>query len=168
MKLDMIPGVLVLLVLLFAPVRAQAQVTLNCDLPQQPSDTIRTGQPFTTQACIPAIVTTPDGDVPVRIDGWKMQIDAQAPLQVGKLVLGAASPTLKLSAVSWRSPAGVQKGQHTVTMIPWSYPLMADNVTPDPTKPPQEAAPLVIPFVASDPAAQTGPPPSAQKGRVIR
>ncbi len=158
-------GILVVLVG-FAP-SAYAQ-TLDCDAAQQPSQIIRTGQAYTVQFCVPSTVTNAtDGTVPNRIDGFKMTVDADAPIQAGKLTLGPPTPTLKLSLVTWRSPAGVQKGSHNVTVIPWNYPLMPDGTTPDTTKPPQEAGPLLIPFSANDAVLSTAPP-AATKGRVIR
>lgn len=165
MKFSQLLGFAVLgLLLLPAPVRAQA---LDCDLAQQPSQIIRTGQPFTMQACVASVVTTPEGDVPNRIDGVEVQIDTQAPYQAGKPTPGTPSPLLKLSAISIRSLVGVQKGNHQASLVMWNYPIDPATGLPNTAGQPQKAAPLIIPFVVSD-AVLTGAPPPAVKGRVIR
>ena len=147
------------------PVSAQ---TIDCDAaaPTTPG-VVRTGQPYTVAFCVPSIVTTTDGDVPNRIDGFTMQVDATAPFEAGKLTLGTPAPTTKLSPVTYRTTAGVQKGSHTIIVTPWNYPLMPDGSTPDTTKPHQNGPSVSIPFVANDPVLSTAPP-AIQKGRVSR
>jgi hypothetical protein len=164
-----IPAALVFVI--FAMASAYTQPAIDCDAAAPPSQVIRTGQPYTTQFCVASVVTVTYadgtiGEVPNRIDGYKAKVDAGPETELGKLPLGPPSATLKLQAASFRSAAGVPKGDHTVTIRPWNYPLNADG-TPNTSGQPQYGEPVSIPFSVGDPLLEGAPPP-IQKGRVIR
>lgn len=162
---------LLVLAILAVPRLALAQIDCDAPAPTTPGQ-ITTGRPFTVSFCVPSTVTITNADgsqdvVPVRIDGFTGQIDTGTSFEMGKLTLGAPSSILKLAPVTYRTSTGVPKGNHTITVTPWNYPLMADGVTPDTTKPKQNASPVSIPFAAIDLALTVAPPP-IQKGRVTR
>ncbi len=149
--------------------------TIDCDAPAPTTPgTITTGRPYTIAFCIPSViaVANPDGtstDVPNRVEGYTAVLDGGAPVELGKLTPGAASPTLKLQPVSYRTNSGVAKGNHSVVVTPWNCPLDATGNPPVTctTAQHQNASPVSIPFVATD-VLLTGAPPPIQKGRVSR
>lgn len=152
------------------PVGAQ---TIDCDAPAPTTPTtITTGRPYGVAFCVPATVTVnnPDGTtetVSNRIDGYQGALDGGAPIELGKLTLGPPSPVAQLQAATFRTSAGVPKGDHTWVVTPWNCPIGDDGITPDCLKPKQMGGPVSIPFVAGD-LILKGPPPAVQKGRIVK
>lgn len=148
---------------LLAAAPASAQ-THACDITTATTFSTTTGRPFTAQWCLPTTTTVNGAEIPMRVDGFTIQVDATPAIEVGKPVSGVPSATSKLQLYSYVVPSGTAKGSHTVTVIPWNYTLDVNGV---PTTIKQPGGPLIIPFVASDPA-MIGPPPAPTKGRIIR
>jgi hypothetical protein len=167
--------VIMVLALLSFATGAAAQTPIDCDAPAPAAPAqIRTGQPYTVAFCMPATVEQKNAEgtvetVAVRIDGFTGQLDAQASVELGQLTLGPPAPTTKLAPVSFRTTAGVPKGNHAWTIQPWNCPLATDGVTPDCSDPArrQKADAVSIPFVGSDPVLSGAPPP-IQKGRISK
>ena len=139
--------------------------TLDCDAAVPPPVILTTGQPYNVAFCVQSVVSTPSGDVPNRVDGYRVKLDVNPPSDL-TLPLGPPSPVLKLQPTYFTAPSGVSKGNHQWSIIPWNFPLGTDG-QPDKTKPAQLGPEVVIPFVAAD-ALLADAPPAVQKGQVIR
>lgn len=140
-------------------------VSLDCDAATPPPVTLTSGASYNVAFCVPSVVSTPNGDVPNRVEGYKMQLDVN-PSSDMQLPLGQPSPVLKLQPTYFTAPSGVAKGNHQWTITPYNFPLDANGV-PDKTKPAQMGPAVVIPFVAADQLLSTAPP-AVQKGQIVR
>lgn len=141
-------------------------VNLDCDAATPPPVTLTSGASYNVAFCVPSIVTTPNGDVPNRVEGYKMKLDVNPPSDM-QLPLGPPSPNLKLQPTYFTAPSGVAKGNHQWSIIPYNFPLDPATGGPDKTKPAQLGPEVIIPFVAVDALLSTAPP-AVQKGQVIR
>ena len=133
-----------------------------------PPFVVTSGSPVWISWVAPAIVTTPDGDVPNRIDGFYLQIDTAPRQDLGPLPAGAPCPSGTPQAgklpFAYRTLSGVPRGSHEARITPWNLQLDAAG---NPTSVRQEGPILLIPFVAADPVL-TGPPPALSNGRIVR
>ena len=133
-----------------------------------PPFVVTSGSAYWITWVLPATVSTPQGPVPQRINGFTLQIDATPKLDLGALVPGAPCPAGtpqagKLPFV-YRTLSGVARGSHTATLIAWNFTLDASG---NPTTTKQESGPLTIPFAAVDPIL-TGPPSTPEAGAIKR
>lgn len=139
---------------------------LDCDAATPPPVTLTSGQPYNVAFCVPSVVSTPSGDVPNRVAGYRVKLDVNPPSDL-QLPLGPPSPVLKLQPTYFTAPSGVAKGNHQWSIIAYNFPLDPNTGQPDNTKPAQLSPEVLIPFVAAD-ALLPGAPPAVQKGQVVR
>jgi hypothetical protein len=152
----------VLMVLLTVPLaRMQEASPQICFTTIAGPFTVTSGAPFNVQWLMADTVLENNISVPSRFNGFYLQIDGEAKIDLG---MATELPTCPSSSTvypgdrpfTYRTKQGVSRGPHTLKISAWNYTLDATG-TPTTTK--QESVVANIPFSAGDPI-QYGPPES--------
>lgn len=144
--------------LLMSVVPASAQDHLLCSTTPPPPFTVTSGSPFTISWVVPDTASENGLTVPNRFNGFYVQIDGGAKVDVG---LAVASPACSASSVrpgdlpfTYKTTAGVARGSHTLKVSAWNFTLDGAG---NPTTTKQESVVTSVPFAAGDPIL-FGPP----------
>jgi hypothetical protein len=147
--------------LVLVPVSAWAQSAQDACAADTGPYIVQSGAPFTVFWVMDATVPTSETDptpVPNRYNGFLLQVDTGARMEVGHLLLVGtpctAGPFVGRIPFAYRSASGVPRGDHVLKLSAWNFQMDANGT---PTTVIQESAAVAIPFAAADPAA-TGPP----------
>lgn len=154
------------LVLLATPVAAQDHVL--CTTTAAPPFTVTSGSPFTVQWIMPDTTTENGQTVPNRWNGFYVQIDNGPKADIGLATVltacSSGSPRPGDFPHTYRTTAGVTKGNHTLKLSAWSFTLDGAG---NPTTTRQESTVASIPFDAVDPIL-TGPPVQPSNVLIVR
>lgn len=151
------------------------------------ADILTTGKAFSVKWTMAQTVQASASDptlVPNRYNGFYLQIDAvpevDVPLTTSEIGICPAGTARQGDKIYQYNSQGVQKGNHTLTVLSWNWaPLLNPDGTPqlNPDGTPKysttqrlRGAPAVVPFSANDALVPTllGPPPAPFNTRIIK
>lgn len=133
---------------------AVLQAPNPCDTNDPGPFLVTSARAFTFQWCTAHTRVDSGITVPERIDGFYVVLDTGVKTDIGKGTFLGLSTATNRDAWQYIFGSGVQKGDHTVTVIAWNYVLDGFGV---PTTQRVESAPAVIPFTAVDPISKSAP-----------
>lgn len=143
------------LVLLLVSTKAYAQ--LDPCTTAAPPFVVNTNIPFTLTFLMDAQVpvsTTDPTLVNQRIDGFYFQIDSLAEIKIGATFGAACTNVANKIPYSYRTLAGISRGNHTAKLTPFNFVLDAIGL---PTTVEQRGPIATVPFAAVD-LTNVGPP----------
>lgn len=150
-------GLLVALLAL-SPAPLSAQDHVLCSSSVQPPFIVTTGAPFQVTWLMDDMATENNVSVPNRVDGFYLQIDASAKVDIGKPPAGPPCSTTSYHPgdfpYTYKTATGVAKGNHTLKISAWNYVLDGNG---NATTNRQESTVVSVPFSAGDPTLY-GPP----------
>lgn len=120
---------------------------------------VTSGAPFNVTWLVPSSTSENGVTVPVRINGFYIQIDGGTKDDIGMATeltqCPSSGPFPLHQPYTTKTSTGVARGNHTLKISSWNFSLDATG-TPTTTK--QESVVASVPFTAGDPI-MFGPPP---------
>ncbi len=143
---------------------AHAQTANPCDTNAPGPFIVTSARSFTVQWCTARTRVDNGSIAQERIDGFYLMLDTGPKTDIAMATSLGVSTVTNRDAWQYVIGSGVQRGDHTATIIAWNYVLDLNGV---PTAQRSESAPASIPFSAADPVSNQ-PPLAPTGGRIVR